>query len=181
MAKAKTILAALICAGAVALTGCGETAEAPKDSGGASIAASSVGDPSGAAEESSKAEGSSETADDPLLGLWSAAKYEDGAEIGSGEHHVIITVKIGGREAALTVRSDADNLAEMLTESGLAEGDVSEYGLYIKRVNGVLADYDADGAFWSLQQGGVPTAVGASAITITDGDRYELVYTLADE
>ena len=174
MKRTRKIFAALVCAGVLALAGCGESTEAPEASGGASAAASSVG------TVNDSTNGSSEIASDPLSELWSNAKYREDTEIGSGAHFAVITVRIGGRKAAITVRSDKDNLAEMLTESGLAEGDTSEYGLYIKRVNGVLADYDTDKAFWSLQQNGTPTAVGASSITISDGDGYELVYTLAD-
>ena len=113
--------------------------------------------------------------------LWDSALYTEDAEIGEGSHSVQIEVRIEGRSVTLTVRSDKDNLADMLTESGLVEGDTSEYGLYIKKVNGVSADYDTDGAYWGLNKDGEPTPVGASAITVTDGEHYELVYTKADE
>lgn len=159
MRRTKTLFAALLCAFAITLAGCGEK-------------------PSSEGVVVSAASGST---GDALSPLWERALYTEDCEIGSGAHSARITVGIGERTVVITVKSDKTNLAEMLTESGLAEGDKSEYGLYIKRVNGVLADYDADKAFWSLLQNGTPTAVGASSITVKDGDAYELVYTLADE
>lgn len=161
MRRTRTLLAVLVCV--CALTGCGgQKTEAPETYASAVISAV-AGD------------------SDPLSPLWEHAKYTEDCEIGSGAHNVRIIVGIGERSVTITVRSDKTNLAEMLTESGLVEGEESSYGLYIKRVNGVLADYDTDKAFWSLQQNGTPTAVGASLITIADGDAYELVYTPADE
>ena len=115
-----------------------------------------------------------------LSPLWENALYKEDTEIGEGAHSVLVEVKIGEKSVTLTVKSDKDNLADMLTENGLVDGDMSEYGLYIKKVNGVTADYDTDGAYWGLNKDGEPTPVGASAITVTDGEHYELVYTSAD-
>lgn len=157
MKRTKNLFAALLCAFTVTLAGCGE--QKPSAQG------SSVSETSGTG--------------DALSPLWERAQYTEDCEVGSGAHTALITVTIDGKSVLITVKSDKDNLAEMLVETGLAEGDESEYGLYIKRVNGVLADYDVDQAYWSLLQNGVPTAVGASSITITDGDAYELMYASA--
>lgn len=157
MKRTKNLFAALLCAFTVTLAGCGE--QKPSAQG------SSVSETSGTGDAQSP--------------LWERAQYTEDCEIGSGAHTALITVTIDGKSVLITVKSDKDNLAEMLVETGLAEGDESEYGLYIKRVNGVLADYDVDQAYWSLLQNGVPTAVGASSITITDGDAYELMYASA--
>lgn len=156
MRRIKTAVVALVCAAACVISGCGTGAREPSGS----LAASNS---------------------DPLSALWEQAVYTEDCEIGSGAHSAHIGVKIGSRTVTITVNSNKTNLAEMLTESGLIEGETGAYGLYITRVNGVLADYDADKAFWSLQQGGVPTAMGVSSVTVTDGDSYDLVYTLADE
>lgn len=137
------------------------------------------------APESSEAPESSSSADESSGGafsaLWEGAKYTEDTEIGEGAHSVLIDVTIGGKTVTITVKSDKDNLAEMLTESGLAEGEDSAYGLYIKKVNGVLADYDIDQSYWGLNKDGAPTAVGASSITVEDGERYELAYVTMDE
>lgn len=191
MKKTRTALAALLCAISVTLTACAEKT-APESSGGAAVVSDAGGISSTGAEsagnssESPESSISSENAeskapDQTSAELWSEATYTEDTEIGSGAHTALITVTIDGKSVTITVKSDKDNLAEMLVETGLAEGDESEYGLYIKRVNGVLADYDVDQSYWSLLQNGTPTAVGASAITISDGDAYELMYVSAAE
>lgn len=181
MKRTRTALAALICAITVTLAGCGEkNQEASADSGASAVVSDAGGNSSTGAEspDSSSLISSNETSalDETDAGLWNGATYTENTEIGAGAHSVLITVSIDGKSVAITVKSDKDNLAEMLTESGLAEGDESEYGLYIKRVNGVLADYNVDQSYWSLLQNGTPTAVGASSITVKDGDAYELAY-----
>ena len=187
----KALLAAFICSFALVLGGCGST------NGGGSSAANGTSTVSTAEshEEQPAASTTESTADEPtssansspesapndeLSPLWDNAQYKEDAEVGEGAHSVLVEVKIGSRSVTLTVKSDKDNLADMLAENGLVDGDTSEYGLYIKKVNGVTADYDVDNAYWGLCKDGEPTPVGASAITVTDGEHYELVYTKAD-
>lgn len=156
--KRKALIAAFVCSFSLIFTAC-ESKETPSTSNGSS-----------AVGETESGQSS----------LWDGALYKEDTEIGEGAHSVRIEVRIEDKSVTLTVRSDKDNLADMLTESGLVEGDTGEFGLYIKKVNGVTADYDTDGAYWGLNKDGKPTPVGASAITVTDGDIYELVYTKAD-
>ena len=189
----KALLAAFICSFAMAFTACSGST----DSGGSSTVSgtstvsaveSQKEQPSGSTPEStasdptSSPESTPESApeSDALSRLWDNAQYTEDPEIGEGAHSVFVEVKIGGRSVTLTVKSDKDNLADMLTENKLVDGDTSEYGLYIKKVNGVTADYDTDGAYWGLNKDGEPSAVGASFITVNDGEHYELVYTSAD-
>ena len=156
----KALLMAFVCSFALSFTACGSTdKETPNSANGSSVG--------GAAESGERS-------------LWENALYKEDAEIGEGRHSVSVEVKIGEKSVTLTVKSDKDNLADMLTENKLVEGDNGEYGLYIKKVNGVSADYDADGAYWGLNKDGEPTPVGASDITVKDGEHYELVYTKAD-
>lgn len=156
----KALLMAFVCSFTLAFTACGSTdKETPSSANGSSAV--------GAAESGESS-------------LWDNALYKEDAEIGEGAHSVLVEVQIGERSVTLTVKSDRDNLADMLTESGLVEGDNGEYGLYIKKVNGVTADYDTDGAYWGLNKDGESLAVGASFVTVKDGEHYELVYTSAD-
>ena len=180
----KALLAALVCSFALVFTACGSTdgggSSAANGTSTVSTAESREEQPDASTPESTASEPTSSPDSDPLSSLWDSALYKEDTELGEGAHSVQVEVQIGGRSVTLTVKSDKDNLADMLTESGLVEGDVSEYGLYIKKVNGVTADSDTDGAYWGLNKDGEPTPVGASAITVKDGEHYELVYTNAD-
>lgn len=190
MKRTRNALVALLCAICVTFTACGEKTAPESSASGNSAVVSGAGESSQSADVSSEApqessnvssDSKEESSAPDETNPWSSATYTEDAEIGAGAHTALITVTIDGKSVTITVKSDKANLAEMLVESGLAEGDDSEYGLYIKRVNGVLADYSVDQSYWSLLQNGTPTAVGASLITITDGDAYELMYVSAAE
>ena len=63
-------------------------------------------------------------------------------------------------------------MGDALTELGLIAGEESDYGLYVKTVNGVTLDYDADGAYWAFYVNGEYAQTGVDATTITEGDAY---------
>ena len=106
------------------------------------------------------------------------AVFADGDILGEGA--IALTIKVvdaDATESTFTVKTDADNLADALLGAKLVEGDDGAYGLYIKLVNGIRADYDLDKAYWSLQQNGELLMTGANDTPIADGEHYELVYT----
>ncbi|MDE6729016.1 MAG: DUF4430 domain-containing protein [Oscillospiraceae bacterium] len=186
----KALIAAFVCAFAVTFTGCGNSADSNSSGADSSLSnsvSSSVSSADGGSAENPQSGGessSTSSADfsgDAFSALWESAKYTEDTEIGEGAHNVLIDVKIGSKTVTITVRSDKNNLADMLTESGLAEGENGAYGLYIKKVNGILADYDIDQSYWGLNKDGAATAVGASEITVNDGERYELAYISMNE
>lgn len=73
----------------------------------------------------------------------------DGAVIGQGA--VAFTVEVqgaDGKTVTFTVNTDEETVGAALLKLGVIAGDDSEYGLYVKTVNGETADYDADGTYW---------------------------------
>ena len=82
-----------------------------------------------------------------------------------------------GTESYYTASTQCDTLRGVLEEMNLVEGEEGEYGLYIKTVAGVTADYDTDGAYWSLSKGGEYLMTSADDTPIADGDVFELTYT----
>ena len=94
---------------------------------------------------------------------------------------ITITVKIKGSDGNVTdfvITTDAEFLRGALEQEGLIEGDESEYGLYVKVVNGERADYDKDGAYWSFLKNGEYLMTGVDTTPIADGAVYKLVYTV---
>ena len=55
-----------------------------------------------------------------------------------------------GNETAFTVNTDKKTVGDALMEHGLIEGDDGDYGLYVKKVNGITADYETDGTYWAF-------------------------------
>ena len=109
-------------------------------------------------------------------GLWENATYRRDVELGKGEKTFLLEVKAGEDSVTFTVHTDKENLADALLEHKLVEGENGAYGLYIKTVNGIRADYDLDGHYWGLYSNGEMLMSGASDTVITNNAHYELVY-----
>ena len=106
------------------------------------------------------------------------AVYTEDAVLGEGSR--TITVKIVDNESKainLTINTDCDNLGDALKEHNLVSGDNSAYGLYIKMVNGVVADFDKNGAYWAFLKNGKQLMTGADGEKIENGNTYNIVYT----
>ena len=110
-------------------------------------------------------------------GLWENAIYLNDTEFGSGEKTVQVEVTAEDRSVTFTVNTDKDILGDALLEHGLIAGEEGPYGLYIKVVNGITADYDINQSYWSLCKNGEYMTVGADGAEITNGEHYEFIYT----
>ncbi len=109
-------------------------------------------------------------------GLWKDAKYLEDTSFGTGAKTVKVTVKAEDSSVTFTLKTDKETLADALLEHNLVEGEDGAYGLYIKKVNGMLADYDVNQSYWSFEIGGEAQMTGVSDAKIEDGSSYELVY-----
>ena len=90
----------------------------------------------------------------------------------------VVVVHKDGAEKTFTYKTDAEYLAQVLLDNQLVTGYESEYGLTIEAVDGETADWNTDGAYWSLYIGDEYATTGASATPVTDGAVYKLVYTV---
>ena len=112
-------------------------------------------------------------ADVEKTGAWEDATYRSDKSFSKGEKTIEVEVIAEEQSITFTISTDKDNLAEAMLEHGLVEGEDSKFGLYIKKINGITADYDVDQTFWSLSKDGVALMVGASSQEIADGEHYE--------
>ena len=108
--------------------------------------------------------------------VWEDAIYERDSELGEGAKTITVVVTANDKSVTFTIHTDEDLLADALLECDLIEGEDGPYGLYIKKVNGMTADYDVDSAYWALKQNGEYLMSGADFTPIFDGDRFEIVY-----
>lgn len=109
--------------------------------------------------------------------VWDTAEYTEDAELGEGDVTVNVEVKAEDKSVTLTLHTDKDTLGAALQENSLVSGDESEFGLYIKFVIGMEADYDKDGTYWALSKDGEYLMTGADSTPIEDGGHYELTRT----
>ena len=61
---------------------------------------------------------------------------------------------------------------QALVELSIIAGDESEWGLYVKTVNGITADYNTDGSYWAFYIDGEYALTGVDATEITEGAVY---------
>ena len=91
-----------------------------------------------------------------------------------------VTVQIvhkDGTQKNLEFGTDHEYLADLLLEKELVTGyESEEFGFTIESVDGVTTDWNVDGAYWALYEGDEYAVTGASAIVLTDGGVYRLVY-----
>ena len=109
-------------------------------------------------------------------GLWKDATYLEDAEFGEGAKTVTVKVIAEDKSVTFTVKTDAKTLGEALLTHGLIAGDEGQYGLYIKYVNGIRADYDLDQRYWNFTKNGEYMMTGADMTEIADGECYEFTY-----
>lgn len=107
------------------------------------------------------------------------ARYTEDVTLGEGGKTITVTVKDNeGKTVVFTIKTDAKTVGNALFENELIAGDEGAYGLYVKVVNGLRADYDKDKAYWAFNIDGEMAMTGVDMTDITDGGKYELVYTV---
>lgn len=93
--------------------------------------------------------------------------------LGEGSKEFTFTVvDKEGSEAQFEIHTDKETVGEALLELELIAGDEGDYGLYVKSVNGITADYDTDGTYWAFYVNGEYAQTGVDATAITEGDSY---------
>ncbi len=117
---------------------------------------------------------STTTAADELDVLWQDATCTEDTTVGDGAKTFEFEVICGKNSVTFTVNTDETNLGEALLKEGLVEGDEGQYGLYVKRVNGVTADYDVNQYYWSFTKNGEMMMTGVDGEEIEAGAHYEM-------
>ena len=109
--------------------------------------------------------------------IWDSAIYTEDATLGEGETTLKVEVKIEGKTVVFILNTNADTVGAALLENGLIAGEMGDYGMYIKVVNGVTADYDIDQSYWAFWINGDYAMSGVDTTEIKEGDTYTLEYT----
>ena len=77
-----------------------------------------------------------------------------------------------GNETTVTVKTDKKMVGAALLDEKIVEGEMGDYGLYVKKVNGIVADYDADQTYWAFYIDGQYAMTGIDMTEITQGSTY---------
>lgn len=94
-------------------------------------------------------------------------------EIGEGERSFSFTVvELDGKETKFLVKTNKQKVGDALLEVKLIEGEAGPYGLYVKKVNGIVADYDKDKTYWGFYVDGDYAMTGVDMTDIEEGKTY---------
>ncbi len=93
--------------------------------------------------------------------------------LGEGKNKFSFTVTDNeGNITEFEIRTDKTIVGEALLDLGLIKGDDGPYGLYVKEVNGITADFDTDSTYWAFYVDGEYAMSGVDQTSIEDGKEY---------
>ena len=101
------------------------------------------------------------------------AVLTDGGTLGEGT--VSFTVEVvdkNGNKIVGTINTDEKTVGDALAAVELVQGEQGAYGLYIKTVNGITADYDADKTYWAFYIDGQYAQAGIDQTDVAAGAVY---------
>ena len=110
-------------------------------------------------------------------GLWATATYVEDTELGEGSKTFVTEVTVNEQTVKFTLHTNQTTVGAALLEQELIAGEEGAYGLYVKVVNGITADYDIDQSYWSFYIDGEYAMTGVDTTEISEGAVYSLVYT----
>ncbi|MBQ2847024.1 MAG: DUF4430 domain-containing protein [Clostridia bacterium] len=95
-------------------------------------------------------------------------------EDGYKYHFTLEVVDADGNQRLIDYATNREILGDVLQERGFVKGEQGDYGLYIKEVNGIVADYSTTGTYWAFYIDGVMATTGVDQTKIVDGATYSL-------
>ena len=75
------------------------------------------------------------------------------------------------------VHTDYTTVGEALLEHDLVRGDMTDFGLFVTEINGIVADFDDGGAWWALHIDGELAMTGVMDVEIEPDTTYAFVFT----
>ena len=92
-----------------------------------------------------------------------------------GEKHITVeVVHSDGASKTFSYNTGAEYLGEILTDAGLIQGEDSQFGLYVKTVDGETVDSQS---WWKLSVNGEDSQTGVDSTPVRDGDAFTWAYT----
>ncbi len=117
------------------------------------------------------------TAPDEYEAVWADAAYTKNVTFGEGKNSFYFEVVVGEHSVTFLINTDETVVGKALLTHEIIAGDEGAYGMYVKTVNGMLADYDVNSAYWAFCQDGEMMMTGVDMTDIENGAHYEMVYS----
>ena len=115
--------------------------------------------------------GNPATTSDPAT----SAVLSDGVTVGEGGTSFTLEVTdVEGNTVTATVNTDEETVGAALQALDIIQGEEGDFGLYVKTVNGITADYDVDGTYWAFYVDGEYATTGVDKTDIDPSAVYTL-------
>jgi len=113
------------------------------------------------------------TAADTTVGDTTDAEGDGKTVLGEGETQFTFTVvDKDGNETSFIINTDKKTVGEALLEHKLIEGEEGDFGLYVKKVNGIEAVYEKDKTYWAFYVNGEYAMSGVDMTDVEEGASY---------
>ena len=125
-------------------------------------------------ETSAAADNEADDGDQGVTGEATSGDLEVGAKVlGEGAKKFDFFVEtLDGQKTFFVIKTDKEIVGEALLDLNLIEGEAGPYGLYVKKVNGIVADYDKDKTYWGFYVDGEYAMTGVDMTKIEEGKTY---------
>lgn len=173
--KKQLLSLAIVFAMVLSLAACGDKAETvvTDETPVVTDAASEVEEVEEVIEEETTADVADDAAEETEGEDATVVETVDATEVGEGETQFTFEVVDGeGNATYFLVNTDKTTVGEALVELELIAGDESDYGLYVKTVNGITADYDVDQTYWAFYVDGEYAMTGVDSTDVVAGSTY---------
>ena len=105
-----------------------------------------------------------------------AVSGEESSEAAAEATFTVVDADGNSTEIALSI-TEGEKLSDALAAAGVISEEEAAAG-FVTTVNGITADYNADGAWWCLTDAADEmTTVGVADIELHNGDSYAFTYT----
>ena len=98
-------------------------------------------------------------------------------ETQAGSKTITVDIVMSDGTTTKTISTDAEYLRGALEQEELIAGEESQYGLFVKTVNGYTVD-DSKQEWWCFSKGGEALFSGVDDTPIADGDKFEITLTV---
>ena len=103
---------------------------------------------------------------------WSTATYKSDVTLGKGEKQVTVLIVADENSVTITINTDEAVLGDALYALGLVND-----ATFFDVLNGVLASWEEDQAYWAFYENGEMPNYGIGQALINGGENYKFVYT----
>ncbi len=108
-----------------------------------------------------------------LIAIFAFLYMNNKPETVQGAKTIAVEIVKPDSSRTVEINTDAEYLRGALEEKKLIQGEESQYGLFVKTVDGLTAD-DSKQEWWCFTKSGQDINTGVDTTPIEDGDKFEI-------